>query len=221
MTHARECPAGRTRSVIVPALAPWRIAVALTLFLSLVALALWQLWTTGSIRRFEEYGFLLYATALAVVYGIVHDEVTVTLSPEYFLYWKGLASDPRPLRWTSALVAVQSSWWTGMLGGAVLLVANNPRRRWPPRLPLGVLARIAVLPLVAAALGAVVCGVTVAADLLGRDQVPAAVAPARASAFMVVWSVHIGSYVGAALGTLGCIGLVEGRRRSLLAPVGE
>ena len=29
--------------------------------LSLVALALWQLWTTGSIRRFQEYGFLLYA----------------------------------------------------------------------------------------------------------------------------------------------------------------
>lgn len=202
-------------------LAPWRIAVAIGLFLSLVALALWQLWTTGSVRRFQEYGFLLYATALAVVYGVVHDEVTVTLSPDYFLYWKGLASDPRPLRWTAALVAVQSSWWTGLLGGVVLLLANNPRRRGLPRLALGSLARIAVLPLVAAALGAAFCGVTVAADLLGRDNVPAAVAPGRVHDFMVVWSVHIGSYAGAAFGTLGCLVLVETRRWSLRRDQGK
>jgi|SRR5579859_3048973 len=197
-------------------LEPWRIAVAIGLFATLVALALWQLWTTGSVRRFQEYAFLLYTTGLAVAYGVVHDQVTVTISPEYFLYWKGLASDPRPLRWAAALVGVQSSWWTGLLGGAVLLVANNPRRRGPPRLPLARLARIAVLPLIAAALGAVASGVAVAADLLGRDNVPAAVVPGRADVFMTVWSVHIGSYAGAALGTLGCIALVEARRWSRL-----
>jgi hypothetical protein len=74
---------GQTRSVIVPVLEPWRVAVAIGLLLTLVALALWQLWTTGSIRRFQEYGFLLYATALAVVYGVVHDEVTVSITEVY------------------------------------------------------------------------------------------------------------------------------------------
>jgi hypothetical protein len=196
-------------------LEPWRIGVAVGLFASLLALGIWQLWTTGSVRRFQEYAFLLYTTALAVAYAVVHDQLTVTLSPEYFLYWKGLAGDPRPLRWTATLVAVQSSWWTGLLGGVVLLVANNPRHRGvPPRLPLRRLVRIALLPMVAAALLAAICGVSVAANFLNRDNLLPPLIPERVHAFMVVWSVHIGSYSGAALGTLGCVVLIEMRRRA-------
>ena len=80
--------------------------------------------------RTREYGFLLYAGLLAVVYALVHDQVTVTLSPEYFVYGKGL--DPASLRLDVAWLAVRAGASVGLVGGAALLVANNPRRSGMP-----------------------------------------------------------------------------------------
>jgi len=40
----------------------------------------------------REYSFLLSAALLAAAYAVVHDQITVTLSPEYFVYGKGQAS---------------------------------------------------------------------------------------------------------------------------------
>jgi hypothetical protein len=76
-------------------------------------------------RRAKEYAFLLATTLAAVVYGVLHDQLTVTISPEYFLEGKGLADDPRPLRLAVGLLAVRASWWVGLALGAALLVANN------------------------------------------------------------------------------------------------
>lgn len=76
--------------------------------------------------RAKEYAFLLYAASLAVAYAVTHDQVTATISPEYFVYGKGLdASLPRlHVAW----LAVRAGLPVGLLGGAALLVANNPRR---------------------------------------------------------------------------------------------
>jgi hypothetical protein len=97
--------------------------------------------------RAREYGFLLLTTLAAVVYGVVHDQITATISPEYFLVWKGLAGDPRPLRLAVTLVAVRSSWWVGLLAGAGFLLANNPRRSGVKSLGYRELGGLAALPL--------------------------------------------------------------------------
>jgi uncharacterized protein len=168
--------------------------------------------------RAREYGFLLYATLLAAAYAVAHDQVTATVSPEYFVYGKGL--DPSSLRLDVVLLAVRASLPVGLLGGAALLVANNPRRSGRPRqVGYGVLARLAFLPPVSAALVAGAFGVTNAALQLGCARAHALGVPdPRIWRFVIAWAVHTGSYVGALLGIAGATTLVWIQRRSRASP---
>jgi hypothetical protein len=56
------------------------------------------------VPRAKEYAFLLYTMVVAAAYGVAHDHVTATISPEYFLYGKRLseASQPFSLYWPCA-----------------------------------------------------------------------------------------------------------------------
>jgi hypothetical protein len=164
-------------------------------------------------RKLKEYGFLVYAMLVSVAYGVAHDHVTATLSPEYFLVWKGLADDPRPFRWAVTVLAVRASFWTGLVGGAVLLVANNPARTGrPAQLPYAELVRLSWLPPIAAALGAVAFGGSNAIAGVGAPTARQLVAPEQVRAFVTVWAVHAGSYAGAAIGVLASGVLVAMRR---------
>lgn len=167
-------------------------------------------------RRAKEYAFLLATTLAAVVYGVLHDHITSTISPEYFLEGKGLSSDPRPWPLAVTLLAVRASWWPGLAIGAALLVANNPRRTGhPPQLPYAELARLAALPLVAACTGAA-CGAINVTDPFGLSgTVQTFVAPDRVRAFLLVWGIHAGSYSGALVGGIYAVGLIIARRRRL------
>jgi hypothetical protein len=170
--------------------------------------------------RLKEYAFLLYATFAAVAYAMVHDHVTATISPEYFLRWKGLADDPRPFRWAVTVLAARASVATGLLAGTVLLVANNPLRgRTMPRLSYGELARLSLLPLASAALFAVTWGVVNARLQIGAATARDYVATEQVRAFVTVWAIHAGSYAGALFGVLlsGVTVFVRRRARACAA----
>jgi len=165
-------------------------------------------------KKAKEYGFLLYAMLVATAYGVAHDHITATLSPDYFLRWKGLSDDPRPFRWAVTVLAARASLGPGVLAGTTLLVANHPRRSGVPApLPYAALLRLSLVPLAAAATTATVAGLAnsilqfgsaTAADLL--------VPPDRIHACAIVWAVHAGSYAGAFLGTIASAVLVVRRR---------
>lgn len=164
--------------------------------------------------RAKEYAFLLLTTFAAVVYGVVHDQITATISPEYFLVWKGLATDPLPWRIAVTLVAVRSSWWAGLLAGVCFLLANNPSRSGRRRLGYGELARLAAVPPAVALVTAVACGAANVVDPLGAAaRVGPLVAQPRLGAFMFVWGVHFGSYVGALVGVAWVMWRIVVRRR--------
>ena len=164
--------------------------------------------------RAKEYAFLLLTTFAAVIYGIVHDQITASISPEYFLVWKGLATDPRPWRIAVTLVAVRSSWWAGLLAGVCFLVANNPTRSGRRRLGYGELGRLAAVPPVVALVTAAACGAVNVVDPLGVGaRVRELVAKPRLAAFMFVWGVHFGSYVGALVGVAWATRRIVARRR--------
>lgn len=168
----------------------------------------------GAAARVREYGFLLYAVLVAAAYAVVHDQITVTVSPEYFVYAKGLDPASAALRLDVAWLAVRASASVGLFGGASLLVANNPRRSGTPQLGYGVLARLTFLPLASAALVAGVFGLTSAVLQLGTGSAHALGVPdSRVWRFVIVWAVHAGSYVGALLGIVGAATLVVIRRR--------
>ncbi|MDC0743231.1 hypothetical protein [Polyangium mundeleinium] len=157
---------------------------------------------------------LVSTTSLALAYGIAHDHVTATISPEYFLTGKNLASDPRAFRWAVTMLAAKASWPLGVLAGMALRFGNEPSQRLPQRLPLPRLLGFAAVPMVTAAVIALMLGAS-PIDLDPWDQRAVAEVLAgseRASAFVRVWRVHIGSYIGGALGQLLAVALVRRRR---------
>lgn len=85
----------------------------------------------GSILR--RVGLILIWIAIsvvaAVIYGVVNDQITATISPEYFSVFKqhqfaaaiesaGLTD--APMREQAVLVGVLSTWWFGLFLGVVL-----------------------------------------------------------------------------------------------------
>jgi hypothetical protein len=174
------------------------------------------------VSKAKEYAFLLYAMLVAIVYGVAHDHATATISPEYFLRWKGLAADPRPFRWAVTMLAARASFGTGLIAGAVLLVANTPIRVGrSSQLPYRDLLRLSLVPLALAALFAVTWGVTNSFVQIGAATARELVAPERMRAFVTVWAVHAGSYAGALAGVIASAVVVVRRRHGKpTAPTG-
>ena len=169
-------------------------------------------------RRAKEYLFLFVAMVLAVVYGVVHDQITATISPEYFIFGKLLDFDPPPFRWAVARLAAKASYGVGLLAGAFLLIANNPSKK-RQQLPYRELLRLVLLPLGAAALGAAIGGLLYSFDLFHqRPRVSYFVDKPDIPRFLIVWGIHTGSYVGGGAGTLAAVVVVLARRRRRRIP---
>ena len=181
--------------------------------------------------RWREYAVLLACVLAALAYGAVNDQVTVTISPEYFLYGKELAkvvgdppSSEAALRWQAALVGLKATWSAGLLFGVVLLLANNPWRTLP-RLPNRRLVGTLPIILLSAATLAVVGGLVGHAGLMTHwqadfeDQVRANLW--RPRRYMATWGVHLGGYVGGLIGTAWAAAVVIRRRRSIGRPTAD
>jgi len=80
------------------------------------------------------------ATLTSVLYGVVNDQITVTLSPEYFSVFKRAQFGPAleaaglsqsPVRVQAVLVGALATWWFGCFLGAVLSSIGLTDRRCP------------------------------------------------------------------------------------------
>lgn len=71
---------------------------------------------------------ILVTPILAGIYGVLHDQLTYTISPEYYTKFKfyrfGLAEEGEtyryPERLGAALVGFLATWWTGIPIGIIL-----------------------------------------------------------------------------------------------------
>jgi hypothetical protein len=196
-----------------------RIAIGAAIFGFLGLLDIYRNGWRG--RRWREYLFLAGAVAAAMVYGAVNDQITCSISWEYFYYGKGLAdrlgtaTPPAPgLRWEAAKVGLKATWTAGLLIGVALLLANNPGKR--PQLSYARLTRYLLMVLMCAIAAAVAIG---AMGYAGW--------PARWSAdfhqmvlhnefrprrFMCVYGIHLGGYIGGLVGTLAAVWLIRRQR---------
>jgi hypothetical protein len=148
-----------------------------------------------------------------MIYGIANDFVTSTISWEYFCFAKEqypgpitqLPPAPRELYPAAAVVGMKATWTMGLLIGAMLLIANNPRRdrpRWPYARLMKYLAMILGATVLCAALMGV-AGYFGALDGLDNGFAEAVTeSPLRQRRFLTVWGIHIGAYAGGAIGTL-------------------
>ena len=203
-----------------------RVAIGCAIF---AVLAVVDLVRNGKCAtRWREYLFLVLAVGLAMAYGAANDAVASGISWEYFFYGKGLSDrlgthvppDPVALRAAAVGVGLRATWSAGLIAGAVLLIANNPRagrRRLGYRAMGGLLLVVLSAAAVCAAVGAVVGR---AGGLAWTNPDVAAIAKEnlfRPKQFMTVYGMNLGGYVGGILGTAMCVTWIARWRRGVTA----
>lgn len=178
--------------------------------------------------RWREYTLLLLAVAGAIVYGVLNDQITSTISWEYFYYGKGLEEQlgPQtppatlPLHLAAALVGVKATWSAGLLIGVALLLANNPSKHLPRLRNRDLLPLIPLIFLITACVGAL-------GGLAGYQGLPARWNDDfaqmlrhdewRPHRFIAVYGVHLGGYVGGAIATTLAVLRIRQKRRALMS----
>ena len=110
------------------------------------------------LARLAPAAWVPMATLAAALYGIVNDQITVSISPEYFSvfkrrqFWDLLAAaglENAPTRVQAILIGAAATWWFGLLLGLIVGVAGVVGRS--PRLTTrGFLRAVGLVMLVAA-----------------------------------------------------------------------
>lgn len=199
-----------------------RIATGTCLFLWL-AIREW-LRKGGKATRWKEYLFLFSLVGLAMAYGVINDQITCTISWQYFythdeqtaaLLGPSLPPPVENLRWAAFLLGLKATWTAGLILGVALLLANNPSRRWP-QLPYRRLYRAVMLPLFCAVALAALLGAAGYFGILDRILGESRPAADWWNRLMCVYGIHLGGYLGAAIGLLVAIVQIrESRKRTV------
>jgi hypothetical protein len=149
----------------------------------------------------------LCGAILAGIYGALHDQISYTISPEYFTklkfrqFW--YADFDRGDRVFAGTVGFLASWWVGLI--AAWLLARAGLGELPPaRRRTRTIQAFAIVAVVAVAAG-IVAALIGAARTHGGDLDLAAVAtrPVARSAASRVAHLHLGSYLGSCLVSRG------------------
>ena len=203
-----------------------RIAIGVAIF---TALALHDyLRNRHRATRWREYTILLMTVAGAIAYGVINDQLTSSISWEYFYYGKELAEklgprtppDPLALHLAAAVVGIKATWSAGLIIGVAILLANNPSksRPHPPQLPMRKLLRI--IPIIfgiTALIAAIGAGVGYSALPARWNEDFAEMLQAnlwRPRRFMTVYGIHLGGYIGGLLAMIIAVILIRRRRRA-------
>lgn len=174
-------------------------------------------------RRWREYLLLVACVGVALLYGILNDQLTVSISREFFLFGKGVAEvlhtetpTETAVRWEAVKVGMKATWSAGLIIGVILLFANNPTKTLAP-LPFARVYRLLpimiILPAACAAILGIIGylgGLTWLNDyfaLLIRDNLW------RPYRFMAVYGMHLGGYIGGALAAITAAILIRRERR--------
>lgn len=79
-------------------------------------------------------GMAVVGALLAGVFGVVHDQVSFTVGPEYYERMKfdqfAYADIGQTGRWLVAQIGVMATWWVGFLGGWFLARVGGGERGW-------------------------------------------------------------------------------------------
>lgn len=141
----------------------------------------------------------------AVVYGVVHDQVTVRISPPYLMDWHPQIVPSREPTVVALAWGVVATWWFGLILGVVLAAAATLGKR--PPAPWTWIVRAVRGIFVCAALAAIAAGLIVRGlrlelpDVLFNQWYTTASRPTRI-AFSQAAAMHEASYDAAGVTTL-------------------
>ena len=180
------------------------------LLLHWATIALGWLIPRFSLRKLPAMLAIAALGALAAsIYGVLHDQITYTISPEYFtnlkfeqFAWANLGLPPRVF---VAQIGLLASWWVGLLGGWFVARGaaweSSSTVRWP--LIARAFGIVAIFTLGAGLIGwllgqAVATNTNLSSWHAARDVLNLRDLPS----FVVVAYIHNATYLGAALGTI-------------------
>ncbi|HXB95333.1 MAG TPA: hypothetical protein VNU70_09250 [Puia sp.] len=151
---------------------------------------------------------VLAAIVIASLYGVAHDQVTYTISPEYYTRFKfiqfnladsGAARHMTQPRSAVVMVGVKATWWMGLYIGLIIglfaLIFRNPDRMFASAIQaLGIVLGIAIIT------GAI--GGYYGRNVLAKKGVDWWLPNnlAHPSDFITVGSIHNFSYLGGVIG---------------------
>jgi hypothetical protein len=149
------------------------------------------------VRRFEAIRIALFATFAAMIYGVLHDQITAHLCVEYFTIAHPPVfptNEPFPLALGWGILA---TWWVGLSLGLGLAAAA--RLGAAPKLGLSELRRPILMLMISSAIAACLAGVSGATLMAyGISPVPGGwgpvIPPDKHVAFSAVAWAHTASY---------------------------
>ena len=165
-------------------------------------------------------GIVLLCIAASVAYGLVHDQITIRISPEYFtVLHPQILPDATPLTVLALAWGVIATWWVGLTLGLILAIASCAGSR--PKLSARDLVQPVTVLLMSMAIGAAVAGVVgyllgVYGLIVPAPFVAEHVPTANINRVFAAGGAHLASYL---IGFVGGIGVAvrAWKRRGKLA----
>ncbi len=155
---------------------------------------------------------ILIATLVAGAFGAVHDQISYTVSEEYFTKFKfiqfQLVDSPMPDRMKAAVIGFLASWWMGIPIGLFVGAAGLVQRGWRRMLRVSLCALAVVLVVtLACSVGGLAYGLLKTRDINLAEYrgwfIPENVVSLRR--FLCAGYMHNASYLGGALGMIAAI----------------
>lgn len=184
------------------------ILAAILLFVAVVELLLKR----RKARRWKEYTFLFLVAGAGALFGILVDQITSRISPEYFLYVKWLPAED--FGWQVINLGAKAGFSAGIIAGAVLLAAIHPRKTDLPRSVWPVTGELK-WPLLGAIGAALLLGVifgVLLPDAVALDYTEV-VREEKLARFKAVMGAHYGLYAGGIAGTILAVVRLRRARR--------
>ncbi len=142
----------------------------------------------------KEYGFVILTGIVGSLFGLFNDLFTSSISPDYFIFGKGLAPG-NGFTMRVAILAVEAGFSAGAIAGAICLYAST--RKGALAIPFQKLVKLLWKPVVLA----VATAFTLAfffrqLDPLNFSEELAEVLDAQQiRRFLMVWWIHLGLYL--------------------------
>ena len=146
---------------------------------------------------------LLMCILAAVLYGIVHDQITVRVCLEYFTVGHPQVFDTQSPTLLALGWGVIASWWGGAFLGAMLAVAaqigSRPKYTWRMLLkPVGgLLTMMAVFAVIAGVAGYALAST---GNVILSPDAKLSIPPQKWASFQACWFAHTASYYVAFVG---------------------
>jgi len=151
-------------------------------------------------RRIHFVAIWLITIALACLYGIIHDQFTIRVSPEYFTKFHDPLIESQDLTLIALAWGIAATWWMGAFGGLLIALCAIRQDFCPRRFLVIAVRALAICMALAFATGIAAYIANYRADFAatytkGEESI---------RRFSAVYATHTASYL---LGTIAILAL--------------